>query len=260
MTRIKIPLILFLLAGCIATSRAESIDTEALLQRAETLFDHGQDLSLQDPEKARSTFRESAEIFSLLVDQRGYNSARIHVNAGNAWFFAEELGHAIAHYRLAEQRAPLDPSVRQNLAFARSQTLDAFETSSTTPFTPLKSISLTTYLLAFGLSNLLLWSLLATKRFGISIKGIRWVTGLVVVLGLAALVRLIVPALSHEGVVIARETTPRMGNNDAYQSAFSMPLHAGTEFKVLEERGDWIRIKVETGDAGWVKSEAVSLL
>ena len=53
---------------------------------------------------------------------------------------------------------------------------------------------------------------------------------------------------------------PRMGNNEAYQPAFSMPLHAGTEFVLLETRGDWVRVALQTGDTGWLPADTIGLI
>ena len=231
-----------------------------LAQRAETLFDQGQTLSLEDPEAARKAFHEAAEIFTLLSEDKTLDPARTHMNAGNAWFFAEELGLAIYHYRRAEQLLPLDAAVQQNLAYARSQSLDAFDSPRGRSRLGTLIPPLSALILAFGGVNTLLFAGLAVRRLGMKPKGFRLVLGFDIALGLLALAAITAPHLHHDGVIVAREASPRMGNNDAYPSAFSMPLHAGTEFKVVEQRGEWVQIEVETGDKGWLPIEAVKLL
>ena len=233
------------------------------LEKADQLFTQGLELSLQDPAAARSAFQQSGKIYSAWIDtdRAVENPTRLHLNAGNAWLHAEELGYAIYHYRKAEQSAPLDSLVQRHLTYARSQTFDTFETDKRSLLAPLtKRLSTGVMIGAFALSHLLFWGMLAARRFGRNPKGVRALGVLSILCGLAAIAVMVTPKLKHEGVIVAREVMPHLGNNEAYASAFSMPLHAGTEFRILETRGEWIHIAVETGDMGWLRADAIKRL
>ena len=59
---------------------------------------------------------------------------------------------------------------------------------------------------------------------------------------------------------MAEEVIVRKGNGESYAPQFPQPLHAGTEFEVLEERGPWLAIQLDNGTSGWIRRESASLL
>ena len=63
-----------------------------------------------------------------------------------------------------------------------------------------------------------------------------------------------------EGVVIAEEIVGRKGNSESYEPSFKEPLHAGTEFTVVEQRGAWLEIRLANGMSTWIPEDAVELL
>ena len=234
-------------------------DTNHLTSKAESQFDQGHVLSLEDPELAGKAFKDSAELFTLLSTSADIDQARVHYNAGNAWYYAGELGHAIFHLRKAERAAPMNITIRQNLAFARSQTLDAFE-EKPADLTISRHLSISTTAWLFGLTHLAAWGLYAARRFGKKGRGLYMITVLTILFGLLTFYQIMAPKFRNDGVILAREVMPRMGNNDAYQPAFSMPLHAGTEFELIEIRNDWIHAAFVTGDTGWLPANTVGLI
>ena len=59
------------------------------------------------------------------------------------------------------------------------------------------------------------------------------------------------------GVIVHDEVIARKGNAASYQPAFTEPLAEGTEFRLVEDRGDWYLIRLAGGQEGWVEKEAV---
>jgi len=53
-------------------------------------------------------------------------------------------------------------------------------------------------------------------------------------------------AATRHGVVTAQQTIARKGDADSFAPAFTDPLPEGTEFEVLEQRGDWLLIRLES--------------
>ncbi len=64
----------------------------------------------------------------------------------------------------------------------------------------------------------------------------------------------------RDGVVLAGEVVARKGDGTAYQSSFVDPLHAGTEFRLLEQRAGWYRIRLSDGRTAWIPAEAAELV
>ena len=54
------------------------------------------------------------------------------------------------------------------------------------------------------------------------------------------------------------EAAARKGNSESYAPSFQEPLKEGTEFVVLEERGDWVHMSLSGDLSGWIRqAEAV---
>jgi hypothetical protein len=61
----------------------------------------------------------------------------------------------------------------------------------------------------------------------------------------------------RHGVVTAKEVTARKGNSESYEPALTASLREGTEFVVVEPRGDWLLVRLTGGQEGWLKSSDV---
>ena len=59
-------------------------------------------------------------------------------------------------------------------------------------------------------------------------------------------------------MVVVAEATARKGNATSYESAFTAPLAEGTEFVVLEQRGDWFRVQISGSQEGWLATVDVA--
>ena len=89
-----------------------------------------------------------------------------------------------------------------------------------------------------------------------------YVTGGVGVLLLLGVLSIGVRLLDERGqppaVVVASEVEVRSGPGEDYLTEFT--LHAGAEVRVVERRGDWVRIALPGNLQGWSPDEAVSEL
>ena len=61
---------------------------------------------------------------------------------------------------------------------------------------------------------------------------------------------------TRAGVIMAEEVVVRKGNGESYTPQLPQPLHAGTEFVVLEERGSWLAIQLNNGINGWIRRDS----
>jgi hypothetical protein len=115
----------------------------------------------------------------------------------------------------------------------------------------------------FTVAFLAFWCFAATRLFykhG-AINGGLAVTG---VLAGLLFVSLTIEARSHRahptGVVIAQESVARKGDGETYQPSFSESLHAGTEFTVLEDRGEWLHASLPDERTCWLPRRDVALV
>jgi hypothetical protein len=61
-------------------------------------------------------------------------------------------------------------------------------------------------------------------------------------------------------VVVQGEVVARKGDSDAYEPSFREPLHAGTEFALLERRQDWHHVQLADGRRCWIPSASAELV
>ena len=192
----------------------------------------------------------------------GVASGAVWYNQGNAFMQAGQRGRAIAAYRQAQRYRPRDPYLEANLRFAlRNSTL------------PRRSLM--EYVLFW--QN---WLSLPEKYWLLGLAaGVAFVLGLIGLLSerrqlsrlaLATLVPVLLLVLSvgydayryrerTHGVVVQPETVARKGDAVSYEPALTGPLEEGTEFHVVERRGDWLLVHLPGGQEGWIEQHAAVL-
>jgi hypothetical protein len=69
-------------------------------------------------------------------------------------------------------------------------------------------------------------------------------------------------ARSHRvnGVITAPEVIARQGDGPNYPESFKDPLHAGTEFDLLERRSGWFHIRLSDNSDGWIPDNSADLV
>lgn len=231
------------LFGC---GRSVDPNLYAKFERAQQAFDRA-----DSPEQ----FMRAAALYQEILDA-GVVSGAVLYNQGNAFMRAGERGRAVACYRQAQRYRPRDPYLEANLRNA----LGGNVAESRKP--------LVEYLLFWqdwiSYSNKFsLSTLCALLTFCLAVVSLyRWPTALRRVAGVALCLTLVLAVsavydwyrFTHikHGVVAVEEVVARKGDGESYQPAFTDPLGAGTEFVVLEQRNNWVRVRLDGAEDGWV--------
>lgn len=252
-------------AGAAALTRSETLD---LFNEGKAFFHEANDLAVKDPKVARELYRESVMRFERIVKEGEIENGKLYYNIGNAYFRMKDIGRAILNYRRAEQYIPNDPNLQQNLEYARSRRADRIDTPQKkrilkTLFFWHYDISSRTRAVIFAFCFATLWLSAAIRLFVRKSFLIRLVLiqGILSAMFLGSL--LVEVAHRHRvrsGVVVAGEVVARKGDSKTYEPSFKEPLHAGTEFVLAEDRGEWRHIKLVDGRTCWVQSKAVELV
>ena len=257
-----------LLFACWQPARAE-LDAE----QARTVFEDANRTfreagSAADPREAFGLYQSAALRYERLLEEGGIRNAKLFYNLGNAYFRSGDFGRAILNYRRAQALAPSDSNVRQNLEAARAARMDRFADPTETRV--LRTLLFWHFDLSFGVRLALLagfsgafWALAALRlvRPGKAARPALAVCG-----GLAAALLLSVcfegwrAGDEAAGVVLASESVARKGDGDNYEPAFTEPLHAGAELRVLEKRGDWLQGELPDGRTFWVHGRDVAMV
>jgi len=265
-----LPLILAVIAAASFSVLARLNDQEISthLAQAEQLFRRAMELDRSDPDAAKAYYQEAILNYEAIAKNGGVRNGKLYYNVGNAYFRLGDTGRAILNYKRAALFMRNDGNLRQNLDYARNRRADRIELRQKEKV--LKTLFFIHYdipsrvkLLVFAISFGALWISAAARLL---LKA-GWLKIAIVVSAVASavfLASLVVDSASiartPEGVITAEETIGRMGDADTYQPSFKEPLHAGSEFRLVEKRPGWWRIELENGDRTWIPDGAAELV
>lgn len=246
---------LFFIALCLSLFAFKGFSNE-LLTKAEKAYD-------------TKKYKEAIDAYQKLIKD-GYKSYQLYFNLGNAYYRNNELGRAIYYYELARKVEPDDEDVRINLGIAAAKTIDKIDSKENFFISAVKtnllsslSTSAWAWLTVFciSLSAILFFifvnsEILLLKRISFLVSSILFVSFLIsYFLGYSALKdryeNKFAIVLNNE-IKILNEPTP------IAKTKFS--LHEGTKIRVIENNGDWLLIKLDNGNEGWVKLTEVGII
>jgi len=239
-----------------------------LFAQAKDLFRKANDIAASDEKAARDLYQKAAMRFEQIAREGPVRNGKLYYNIGNAYFRMGDIGRAILYYRRAVPLIPDDENLHQNLRYARSKCVDKIEEKQEAKV--LRTLFFWHYDLSAKLRVVLLVGSLAVLWTVASIRIFRrhaslsWAAVVsAVVAGLflgSLLVEAVTAARTTSGVILAAEVVARKGDGESYEPSFKTPLHAGTEFDVIEDRGDWHYVELHDGRRCWVPTRAVGLV
>jgi tetratricopeptide (TPR) repeat protein len=199
--------------------------------------------------------------FEKIINNHRIRNSKLYYNLANAYLLKHDIGKAILNYRRAEQLDNSNTDIKKNLAFARSMRVDKVELKAE------KRILQTLFFWHYDLSIKIKF-LFACVFFAIaclSLTFLVWlgrsppvITTAIVASFLVAcfLSSIFVDTYSRAnrifGVITVQEIVARQGDGPNYPASFKEPLHAGTEFNVLERRPGWLHIRLFDNSDGWI--------
>jgi hypothetical protein len=233
----------------------------ALLSEANAAF---QQANAADPNAAQPSYDKAVLLYEKIIDQGGVRNAGLYYNLANAYLLKDDVGRAILNYRRAERLDGSDLNIKKNLAFARSRRIDRVETGAQ------ERVLETLFFWHYDLSprTRLLLACLAFASLCIAGTVMVWrgrstagLTAAVLsgILVLCLLTSILVEARTqsarHFGVITAGEIVARQGDGPNYPPSFKDPLHAGTEFEIVEQRPGWFHIRLSDGADTWIPED-----
>ncbi len=222
-----------------------------------------------NPDQAGELYAKAILLYEKIIDQGGIHNAKLYYNLANAYFLTNDIGRAVLNYRRAEQLDRSDVNIRNNLAFARSQRIDKVAVTAEkrmldTLFFWHYDFSLRTKFFLAGL----FFAILCATATAMLWLGRGPATMTITVLSAILLSCLLASVVveTHRrgnttyGVVTASEIVARQGDGPNYPPSFQDPLHAGTEFELVEQRPGWFHIELSDGSDAWIPDAAAGLV
>jgi hypothetical protein len=264
-------MLFFIHGGGLKTAEASSLDKvqiSALYDEAKDLFKQADEASERYPREAQSLYSKAAMRYERIIRDGGIYNGKIFYNLGNVYFRMNDPGRAILNYRRAELYMPNDANLKQNLAYAREKRRDQIEDRQEikilkTLFFWHYDLSKQVRVIAFIISFMLMWGFACVRIF-MKRSFLGWCIAAGAALSLLFAGSIMADEISKNknrpGVIISSEVTARKGNSETYESSFKEPLHSGTEFILLEERGEWLNVELADARTCWVPAKDVEMV
>ncbi|MGA2092152.1 MAG: hypothetical protein ABSH16_01930 [Sedimentisphaerales bacterium] len=244
-------------------------------EQAISLFNQANDAFRQantatdDAGKANSLYEKAILGYEKIIREGHIENPKLYYNLANAYLLRDDIGRAILNYRRAEKLDKSNSDIQKNLAFARGRRIDKVEQKTETQI--LQTLAFwhydfstrTKFIIACVSFAVLCLTLTAVIWFG------RRASLSVVVVISAVLLVCFVGSVAVDGynqatrlsgVIISPQVTAYQGDGPNYPASFKEPLHAGTEFVLVERRPGWLHIRLANGSDGWVPQSDAELI
>ncbi len=250
-----------------ATGKAVAVGLLAImaLGGAAQAASHGADSLWAEANRAYTAGNYQAAIDAYEKISQDWQAFELEYNMGNAYFKMGLTGQSILHYQRAEKFKPGDTDLQANLQTANAFVVDRIE--------PLPSLGLDNLWEAATASRRMeLWALLACitgllgaiawglrlSFSGLSVRrtagltgGFSWILALLFLLLAKSTADR--AAVSQEAVLMVQRAEVASEPGGATTLFI---LHEGTVFTLLEQREDWLRIRLANGNVGWLSASA----
>ena len=203
-------------------------------------------------------FQEAVDGYQSLVTS-GRWSANLFYNLGNAWFRLGDFGKAIVNYERALALDPQHPEATANLRLVRDEAR-ALELRKE-PIERYVAMGTTRqYSIAAAIA---FWFILfGTARLFFSGRRSSGQLALIAVAAAVCVVSIFALYTLENGtqgralaVITGKDIEARLATADNASSILALP--AGSEIKVLSQRGDWVYAALPNDQRGWIPAKAV---
>lgn len=211
----------------------------------------------------------SAEQYYRQILNSGADSSAVYYNLGNACFKQKKLGDAIYYWEKAQQQAPADRDVRENLQLANLMIVDRIEIRPD-PW-PVRMVSAVRNLFSIEQESWIVLSLFVAANIFLALyltlKAqnsfraliVSFVFGALFVVSAGSLAwKIYQREYSKQGIVIEQKVDVRSGPGQENISVFT--IHEGIKVRVLSSAGGWYQISLPNGWNGWLPQSYLRIL
>ena len=210
-------------------------------------------------------YEAAAEIYDSLLNQYPRNSDLLF-NAGNTQYKLGRTGKSILYYERAAKYSRKDKHIDHNLKLAQLRATDKIEaTPGFFIVTWWKSLAKTATANIWTILALLTlwWALtlfmLYLFHYSLWVKKISFYLASLLLLTsflFAGLRSQSLKNLNTHNFAVLQQSSISVKNEPVNGSTDLFILHEGIKFQVLDESGNWSKIKLADGKEGWVNSDA----
>jgi tetratricopeptide (TPR) repeat protein len=247
----RLVMICMLMLGAVTISLSND-----LLSKAEKAYDN-------------KNYKEAIACYQKLINE-GNKSYELYFNLGNSYYRNKELGYAIYYYELARKLDPNDQDVQINLGIASAKTTDKIDAkenffvnavrSNVVNVVSTDSWAWLSVILAF-ITCALFFTFVHSGVM--SLKRVSFVFSIIAAIALVVVYLFGVSAVNSKkenkfAIVLLKEV--KITNEPNAGATMKFALHEGTKVRIVEANSDWVLIKLDNGNEGWVKQSEVGII
>lgn len=243
---------LLLLISCWLINNTTAQNLETIFQTANTAYEN-------------KKFKEAIDAYEKIT-RTGHFSPELYYNLGNSYYRTNQIGKAILNYERALRLVPGDADIRHNLSIAEQKRVD--DLGVIEPFFLKKWWEGFANISASGI-----WSALGILLVWLGIAGlILWLVGkertqrkkgFLVGIGLFLLSLFFFSlANTRSGIeqdskagIIMNKTVDLRSAPDA-ESKKILAIHEGLKIDLLDQLGEWYKVRLSDGEQGWIQQDS----
>ena len=221
--------------------------------------------TLQIFEQGNNAYSKGKYVDAILeykkVLTKGECSGELYFNLGNAFYKIDSIPQSILYFEKAKVLLPNDDDLKANLKLANAKTTDKIEgipqlfilnwyQNFLHTFTTSAWAWLSIFLAFVAFT--LFWFFVTTKSQGL--KRLYFFVGAFSLI--LCIVNLFVASAAHDantthrGVVFTPSVTLKSEPNSTSTSLYV--IHEGATCKIMEELNNWLRVRLDNGNEGWL--------
>jgi tetratricopeptide (TPR) repeat protein len=220
-------------------------------------------------EYSQKKYEEAVNSYQKVLDA-GAKTAAVYYNLGNAHYRLNSFASAILNYERAHRLSPNDKDINANLAFVNAKITDKMEVVPELFFkrwwisfllllTVQSWAILGVVALLLGFAGVIIY--LFSREVGF--KRLSFFSGLVLIFLGICCVSFASAAegylLSHKGGIVFNGKVNVKSAPDTKQKTL-MVIHEGTKVRIVEPKGEWLKVELPNGNVGWIEAAAVQLI
>ena len=247
MKRIAILLFLILTATLLLNTKGKAETTQQIFEQGNNAY-------------AKGKYVEAILEYKKIL-AKGECSGELYFNLGNAFYKIDSIPQSILYFEKAKVLLPNDDDLNANLKLANSKTTDKIESipqlfilnwyQNFLHIFTTSAWAWISILLAFA-AFALLWFFVKTKT--LAIKRLYFFAGAFSLI--LCIASVFVASASHDanttqrGVVFTPSVTLKSEPNATSTSLYV--IHEGATCKIMEELNNWLRVRLDNGNEGWL--------
>ena len=229
-------------------------------QNSENYFKKGNDFY------NNAQFEKALDSYFKVLNEN-YHSAELYFNIGNSYYKLDSIAHSIFYFEKAKKMSPMDQDILNNLGYAENMKIDLIEKLPKSQienfqvylFNIYSSNQLGYMLILFFWVFCILFSLYYLIRNSRLKKIFFLITSLFFLLITVTFTigtqKSIHDSSLTEAIVFEKQIAVNDEPNDRSEVLFN--LHEGTKVNISEKLENWLKIKLENGAEGWIKSKGI---